>query len=438
MQYTDAASLFRTGVYGVQFLSEFMDKIGNDSREFRTSLTNLSNEATTSGDNESFREGLKELAISYKATSRRNANVARNYIHAIAEGYFGGFLTAQIRNQADVDHAVELRTMFAQRIQGREFAILIENIITQVDTLAGLANAPQPREDVQNALIDAIREVEGIADAFSLLEEFFVRVFLLINRRIRDSGFEPPNEAELPTATRSALRSMRRSFEPVYDEDIIIWRYFDFPKFVALLEREELFFPSVEMLTKYADALEGEFTAADKDLFDEMFMEYPFIQKVITEMGNDLKGVTYVSSWHIRDEESAEMWNTYTKSNGVAIRTTSRRLLSSLCATADLDVYVTRVSYINPDTDHTTLQGILSSFVNKINTFAFEKELRVMFVDALRAPNGASLEVNIEELCESVVVNPGCEEWIRELVEQMFKRRGVDIRVAHSVLSDRL
>lgn len=435
MQYKAAADLFRTGAYGIEFLNQFMEKVGNDSRVFRAKLGDLSSRTTTQEEYTEFVNQLGELARQYKRTSKLNARIVLNYVQAIAEGYLGGFLKAGVKSQADVDSAIELRNMFAARIRGKDFAVLIESIITQVDTLAGLAVMPQLRQDVQRELSAAIREVEGIANAFSLLEEFFVRVYLLINKRMRDSGFVPPDEPEMPMPTASALRSARRSFEPMGDEEIVIWRYFDFPKFIALLERGELYIPTAETLTRCADALEGEFTNVDKDLFSEMFEDYPSMKQVLSEMGDDLKRITYVSSWHIRDDESKEMWKAYTKSNGVAIRTTAKRLLSSLQASVDVDVYATRVNYIDPTSDRTTLQGILSPFINKVKSFAFERELRVMFVDPLRATNSTALKIDLAELCEQVVVNPDSEEWIRELIEYMLRKRGILVPVTVSSLN---
>jgi len=112
-----------------------------------------------------------------------------------------------------------------------------------------------------------------------------------------------------------------------------VWRFMDLAKLVSLLERRELFLPSVEIL---GDPHEGSMPLPSAEARDAMFEEAEKllegaepkeIRKLLGEAMNSnkrfmerLRRFTYVSCWHMNEHESEAMWRLYcTGRSGVAV-----------------------------------------------------------------------------------------------------------------------
>jgi hypothetical protein len=123
-------------------------------------------------------------------------------------------------------------------------------------------------------------------------------------------------------------------------EDIEIWRYMDFAKFVALLESRALFFTRV---ASFHDPFEGSYPArqdASKraSIMNEHVHRFVPSDKPVSEvsagilesLAQHVRQWSLACCWHASQHESMAMWKVYAPAaQVVAIRSTVGRLRSS-------------------------------------------------------------------------------------------------------------
>jgi hypothetical protein len=265
-----------------------------------------------------------------------------------------------------------------------------------------------------------------------------------------------------------------------------IWRYMDFAKFVDLIDRAKLFFPSAAHL-KNSDPFEGTLTAEtvrvralpiDQRLrhmaHDPKSFGYTttssqanpealdqFTRSVLGEH-SDLEWQrhwTFISCWHMNEHESAAMWKLYAESNqAIAVQSTFGRLKRCLRPHVmpphgepilGTVYYIDYVSEVIPHYNH------LAHFFHKRKSFAHEKELRAVVQDLPLMPaswdaegrvtgrhydygkateSGRSLDMDVDHLIETIRIAPGAAPWLRALVHRLLIKYGLDKPVRSSDL----
>lgn len=225
--------------------------------------------------------------------------------------------------------------------------------------------------------------------------------------------------------------------------DTKIWRYMDFTKFVALLERSALYFPrsdtlrqldpfessyprlNVETLPTYAFAPEF-----SKERQEQMLAQLkdtrPNMRRIVYEQ---ISKTIYVNCWHINDFESAAMWKLYLKSNeGIAIQTTVDRLRSCFPAEESRQISLGMVRYIDYDTEYIPEGNVLLLSMHKLRSYEHERELRAVTMhasDSDTAPAGLYLAVDLTALIQHVIVAPTAPTWFKELVQSVGMKYGL-------------
>ena len=257
-------------------------------------------------------------------------------------------------------------------------------------------------------------------------------------------------------------------FQPPSSPDATIWRYMDLAKFLSLVDRSALFFVRVDKLSD-ADPFEGYYTTAnveaDNIRFEDMPQEWRertnirdeqafrmLLQsnKRIREIAKADRQVSFVSSWHAQEHESAAMWNLYVKSQeGIAVQSTYQRLVDSLQGYEEFEVYIGMVRYIDYNNDFIPLGNALLPYIHKRKSFEHERELRAliwtpqhgknMIGDPLqnkfRDKSGLYVPVDIERLIKCVYVAPTAPRWIAELVTSVIQKFDVKKDVVQSDLA---
>ena len=158
------------------------------------------------------------------------------------------------------------------------------------------------------------------------------------------------------------------------DQNARLWRYMDFSRFLSLLDRRGLFFPSIATLSA-SDPYEGEPAfyriEAARSVGEEELRRLRLQYQVFSHLN-------FFSCWHMNDNESDAMWKIYLRAGeGVAIQSTIRRLIACFRNTTDT-VYIGEVQYV----DHATLRPTLenagySNYMFKRLAFQHEREVRV-------------------------------------------------------------
>lgn len=269
---------------------------------------------------------------------------------------------------------------------------------------------------------------------------------LLINGRRKKKRFSIPRHGE-EKARQFAIQArleaehefnMRHftTFRPPSDE-LRMWRYMDFTKFVSMLENEGLFFARS---TGMDDAFEGGYSRGNEELRG-------LVYKALGPFKHDKKSIeqrrreTVLSCWHGSHHESAAMWKLYSNSNeSICVQTTFGRLRSHL----PLNIEIGRVQYIDFETEWVPERHPILPFLYKRKSFEHEHEFRaVLNVNDQQAKtafpikpkeNGLWIKCDLRSLIENVYVAPNVSRWFFDLVKQIVARYRFEFPVVQSSL----
>jgi hypothetical protein len=167
------------------------------------------------------------------------------------------------------------------------------------------------------------------------------------------------------------IPSQHPAFKIPTNQDIKIWRYMDFAKYVAILQRQSLFFPRASLL---GDPFEGSSTKPMAEL-REYIMKNRTIEPILKEYeylpdayfsGDIYKNMVdqyLISCWQMNEQESAAMWKLYLQSNeGVCVQSTYRKLRSCLPKCIDIG----EIKYIDYEKESFSLIIFLHSAQTQI------------------------------------------------------------------------
>jgi hypothetical protein len=241
------------------------------------------------------------------------------------------------------------------------------------------------------------------------------------------------------------------------DENIKIWRYMDFTKFLSFIDKKTLFFTRVDQLE---DKFEGRFT---KYLFNPEIEEKATPnekEKLRQYRDNSSKfnererTALAVNCWHMNEYESAAMWKLYVKSDeGIAIQSTYSRLLNSFYDSDGYMLFVGTVKYIDYNKEVIPVDNMFYPYIHKRRSFEYERELRAIITPSMITTNpsgkkgkaitlgrlpkeGVHIPINIPSLVEMVYVSPTCEIWFEDLVRSVLKTYQIEKIVKRSSLAD--
>jgi len=241
-------------------------------------------------------------------------------------------------------------------------------------------------------------------------------------------------------------------FEKPDNENIKIWRYLDFTKFVSALDKQALFFTRADRL---GDPFEGSYSKAniklrpiiyqdllkDKDSFNQMQAQLQFFSK-------EIRRFTIINCWHINEYESAAMWKLYLKTDeGVAIQSTFKRLKESFHNYEEDDVYIGKVKYIDYQTEWLPEGCSFYPFLHKRKSFEHERELRAIIqkfpskdgkLDLTQEifDVGAYITVDLDILIEKIFISPTAPTWFNDLVKSIVNKYNLGKEVIQSSLAE--
>lgn len=238
-------------------------------------------------------------------------------------------------------------------------------------------------------------------------------------------------------------------FKKPKDENVKIWRYMDFAKYLSILDKQALYFARVDCLE---DKFEGKYP---KNFFDPDFMTTLSPENRQIAENNENKLLKYnefqrkcavINCWTVKDYELSTMWEKYGKGKyGIAIQSTFKRLCDSFASYTEYDVYVGTVEYIDREIATIKWGNTLQPFVHKNIHYEDEKELRVLLsknvlqelekgnnsskgIDIIEFPiNGTIAKVDIQTLIQKVVISPKAENWFKDLVQSVTKKYGLEV-----------
>src|SRR5581483_4478671 len=219
----------------------------------------------------------------------------------------------------------------------------------------------------------------------------------------------------------------------------------DFPRFVAMLEYQGLFFTIANQMD---DRFEGSLMRPTPENLQRLSLVIK--QQGITperdydDLVQQLRRCVAIRCWHSNEDESAAMWKLYSaQQQAIAIRTTYSKLQSALSRNGS--VMLAPVRYISSNKDDASFDSIFSAFLYKERSFQFEHEVRAIMADLqCFHPNGSNgaashegswVQVNLESLIDTIVIAPDAERWYYELVRRVTVHYGLSKPVQQSRLA---
>lgn len=221
------------------------------------------------------------------------------------------------------------------------------------------------------------------------------------------------------------------------DQNQIINRYLDLPKFVDLLRTNEL---HLESAANFDDHLEGTLPETIRKSFLEKLNEKERNHKSVEVLEYETKLRTNISCWTLGPEDNMALWKIYGGSTqSVAISTTIERVISSAFNWCEKGkIILKKVRYINhagklPD-------GVYSldehTFGLKHEAYFFEREVRIVITRPFGSPEKIlRLPVAVNNFLTKITVSPVAGEWFFDLVTDLAKKYNVSVPVEKSDLS---
>jgi hypothetical protein len=224
--------------------------------------------------------------------------------------------------------------------------------------------------------------------------------------------------------------------EPISD-DCTVRRYMSMTKFLLIIEKNSLFFPSLHLLAK-EDKFEGLFNLVDHPL-----------PGLVGEIDNDFqknyRRHCFVNCWNQGMHESYALWKIYLDNtgDGVAIETNILNLKDCFKAFPE-DIYIGQINYASGSYAGT---GLFAS-TTKRSEFEYEKEIRVIYrkvpLDEHEKPqvkippmqSGYYIPIDLQILFGRVITSPFASSWFHDLVRAVMNQYGYShVEVSRSSLS---
>lgn len=236
-------------------------------------------------------------------------------------------------------------------------------------------------------------------------------------------------------------------FRTPNSEDVKVWRYMDFTKFLYILERHALFFTRAD---RFEDRFEGSYTRYNVNMRPQAYNgQIPKeVLHQISEVSNQIRRFTFINCWHMNEHESAAMWRLYSQSNeAVSIQSTFARLKDSFNGTNE-NIYIGMVNYIDYETQWMPEGNMFYPFVHKRLSFEHEREIRAVFqylptngerIDWNQSlyEYGKDIDIDLDTLIDRVYVSPIAPRWFFELVQAVVQRYGLRKEVVYSDLNSK-
>ncbi len=232
--------------------------------------------------------------------------------------------------------------------------------------------------------------------------------------------------------------------------NIPLWRYMDFSKFVALLEKKSLYFCRGDIL-KNIDPYEGSYTKSELEFLDTQAMlitkgdpkeRYEMMRYINHASQEYSSGTTFINCWHANSRESVAMWRVFISSNtGIAIKTDFDSLKQSLIS-AKPEIFASVIQYIDHYHDNISYEAnVLLPMTRKNLAYEYEQEVRLMFMYSDSPPEyedtiingqhsvhalpsklpGIDIPINLDELIKEIYIDPKADQWFVELVKEVFE-----------------
>jgi hypothetical protein len=185
---------------------------------------------------------------------------------------------------------------------------------------------------------------------------------------------------------------------------------------------------------KFEDQYEGTFSEPTFEEIKKLSINNPdFLQYYKTH-----REKVAISSWHINEYESFAMWQIFTQnSEGLAIQSTIGRLQNALIPENNYKQFIGEVNYIDYKKEYIPFDDMFFPFLFKRKSFQYEREVRIITDVAenkMTLNDGLKINVDIDQLIETIYIHPKSENWYKNLVIDLVKQLGFNFAIEKSDL----
>ena len=220
----------------------------------------------------------------------------------------------------------------------------------------------------------------------------------------------------------------------------ILWRYFDFQKFLSFIINQSLFFNRMDkmedknegismnqLIMKYGSDVEREIVLKEKERNGRKELNLKLRQQKY-----------FLSCWLIHHRESVAMWNSYSDNNGIAIRVNGHQLINSVKLNSNnaencdkmKSLYFGRVVYKDffQEADRRQFKEEIEIIgFQKDICFQYESEYRFLFKQDLHKYKSDDIShINLglsdfKKLKFELVFHPKMEDWKKDNIKKVLE-----------------
>lgn len=241
------------------------------------------------------------------------------------------------------------------------------------------------------------------------------------------------------------------------EEDVALWRYMDFSKYVAMIQEGGLYFSRASTFNDKFEAAAG--IASREHVWNEHYLEYfratirtppdgyPSLTGTEADIDQEASRLlgklrsayarardSLVSCWHINDVESEAQWQIYCSPGapGVAVRTNIDRLWRAMLDKQHANIG--KVQYIDFKTSFASGDQRIYC---KRSSLAHEREVRAVLPNDRISPlDGILVKCNLNDLIEQIVISPFAPPWFGAVVRETTSRFGYDFQISASEIQE--
>jgi hypothetical protein len=227
------------------------------------------------------------------------------------------------------------------------------------------------------------------------------------------------------------------------EDSTTVWRYLTLPKFLSLLKTRSVYLPRAD---QFEDRHEGAFTWKSIDDFKRLYNvdpppDYPDMMQCVPLY-------SFVSCWHISEDESHAMWKIYGQhEESLAIESSVRQLKEAFPHQEDahekgiICQRIGVVRYIDYEIDYPRIfDDWMGPLFCKRKAYAYEKEIRIIRQELpyqeLRSEarvfppppedKKIHIDVDLKALVNVIHLAPSSPDWMVEKIEEGMTKSELD------------
>lgn len=224
-------------------------------------------------------------------------------------------------------------------------------------------------------------------------------------------------------------------------ENDTLWRYMDLIKFIDLVTSKEL---TLVNSTLMEDPLEGILHPQTQvqmvDLKGHLSEPSVLTTELAQCINKGIRNTLYYSCWHSSEFESAAMWKLYSNQNGIAIKTSVKRLKESINYVNYKELNLFKVNYYTDINNYIRANpeyfDAYTPLINKRISYEHEKEVRLIWHprDYNNQYPIRRINVNLEQLIDNIYISPLLDDWQFKAIERFVQSIGLNVVVTKSKL----